>query len=511
MKSVHFFIRRLRLAALLMLAMPVAAVAQKIPPLFGDRMVLQRDKPIPVWGTAEPGSEVRVNFRSQSVAGRANAEGKWMVELKPEKAGGPDSLTIEGDERSTTFNDVLVGEVWLASGQSNMVLTLKALGPGFTPDPLPDDAALRIFSVPAKAADAPSAELGGSWGPASVHSSAVAYFFGKKMREELDVPVGILVSALGATSIGGWISEKGADNAPEAKALLVKERKAYVEGYPEACRVYDEALAAWEKAKAEAEAGGQPFGQRKPMQPLSPDLPRNRPFGLYNGMIHPLAPYGLRGILWYQGESDSESFRASVYGSMLRAMIQDWRTRWAQPQLPFLIVQLPAFNNEGMVAVRAAQDAVAREPGNGLAVTLDVGDKGDIHPRRKEPVGERLALLALADVYGLNIPAHSPRATTAELQGSTVHIAFTCDEGASLVFKGAESSSGLEVAGADGKFLPTQVRLDKNSLLVSCPEVPKPEQVRYAWASAPAVTLFDSNSLPASPFLLKMTSSEALK
>lgn len=464
--------------------------------LFGNGAVLQRDKPIPVWGTAEPGTEIRVKFRAQSATAHTDAEGKWSVKLKPETAGGPDPLTIEGKDASCTVKDVLVGEVWLASGQSNMVFTLKA-------NPVPADPALRVFNVPQRPADAPAQSMGGKWSAVTPYTSAVAYFFGRKLREQLKIPVGVVISSVGGTAISSWISEEGAGSVPAVRTKLVTEWQAYVAGYPAAQKTYEESLAAWNEHKKQAESAGMTFKERKPEAPIPPNTPR-RPFCLFNGMIHPVAPYALRGVLWYQGESDSASERAPVYESMLRAMIDDWRTRWAQPELPFLIVQLPIFHEDNWVLIRAAQEAVSREPGNGMIVTLDVGEKTNIHPVNKQPVGERLANLAAADVYGLKIPAHSPAPGTAKLENGAVRIAFACDDGASLVCKSEGASSGVELAGADGHFFPAQARTEENSLLVSCPEVPKPEQVRYAWAGAPAVTIFDSNGLPTSPFLLKV-------
>lgn len=499
--------RTLRLA-LLAAALPLCATAvhgadhaaPRPAALFGNGAVLQQGKPIPVWGTAGPGDSIRVKFRSQSATTRADASGKWAVELKPEKAGGSDPLIVEGPGGSFTAKEVQVGEVWLASGQSNMVFTLQWMKT-LMPTLAPLDPQLRVFNVNSKGAEAPAETVNGTWGGFTQYNSAVAYFFGKELHKQLNVPVGIITSAVGGTSIRSWIGDEAAKNVPEQREAFIKEWQEGVAQYPAKLESYQAALASWTERKSAAEASGAAFRERKPMQPTPPIADRS-PFGLFNGKIHPLAPYALSGVIWYQGESDSDAKSAPYYAPVLRAMIQDWRTLWKQPHLPFLIVQLPCFHMD-WAAIRAAQEEVARDPYNGRVVTLDVGESGNIHPLQKEPVGMRLAHLALADVYGKKIPAHSPAPLSAKREGSAVRVAFACDEGASLVYKGTEAS-GAEVAGADGKFFAAQARAEQNSLVFSAPEVSDPEEVRYAWKGDPAVTIFDSNGLPAPPFLLKV-------
>lgn len=474
----------------------------KAAPLFSDGAVLQRDQPIPIWGEAKPGAELQIKFRAQSVRTKADAEGKWATNLEAEAAGGPDALTIETPGNSLTVNDVLVGEVWLAAGQSNMLFKVNAMRPQQTPVEIPADPKFRIYRVPQNPSDTPLPTMAGGWRALSPEASAVAYYFGRQLRETLDVPVGIVTSAVGGTPIGAWISKPGASTIPVEQGAFEAEWNESMAKYPASRKTYEEALAAWEQKKKDTEAAGSAFSEARPKEPLGPDSPK-RPYGLFNGMIHPLAPYAIRGILWYQGESDTRRERAVKYAAMLRALISDWRGRWHDPKLPFLIIQLPTYEQDiDWVTIREAQQTVARDPGNGLVVTMDVGEEKNVHPVNKEPVGRRAGNLALADIYGRKVPAHSPTARSAKRESESVRIAFNLEEGASLACRPESEPPGLELAGADGTFFPALVRREQNSLLVSSDRVPDPVRVRYAWSGWTPVSIFDSNGLPAPQFSL---------
>ena len=493
------------LALSLLWTASAAAQALKLATPFSDGAVLQREKPIPVWGTAEPGAEVRVKFRQQTMSAQSDAAGSWKAVLNPEIAGGPDVLTIEGGKDTVTVKDVLVGEVWFASGQSNMAFQMKAQVPAWDFAGIPADPQFRVLRIGIVPADAPAAMAKGKWTSLGSDCSAVAWYFARELREKLGVPVGVITASASGTSIQSWISGEGADTVPAARDEILQAWEKVKADYPALQAKFEAKHAEWQARKTQAEAAGTPFTDKEPRGPTEPDSPK-RPFCLYNGLVHPVAPYAIRGFLWYQGEADARTDRAPRYADLLRAMIKDWRGRWDQPDLPFYIVQLPAFQQDmDWVKIRVAQQEVAREPGNGLVVTLDTGEEKDVHPKNKEPVGQRLARLALAEVYGQKVAAHFPEPETALRVGNAVKLHFTCDAGATLTARPEEASGGLELAGADGVFQPAQAKREGNDLLVSSEAVPEPAQVRYGWASWPVVSLYDSNGLPAGPFSLPVT------
>jgi sialate O-acetylesterase len=503
-------IPRIALPLLLAALLTAASPAQETPSLllatpFSDGAVLQRGQLIPVWGSAAPGAELKISFRGQSVAAKADAAGKWRADLQAETAGGPDVLSVEGAGTKLEVKDVLVGEVWLASGQSNMAFQMKSQVPAWDFAGIPADPQFRVLRMGVVPADQPAATGKGKWTPLGPDCSAVGWFFAKELREKLGVPVGIITAAAGGTAIHSWISEEGAAAIPAERDQVVKEWAKVVADFPGLQAKYEAKLADWKARKAQAEAAGTAFVEKEPRGPTEPDGPK-RPFCLYNGLIHPVAPYGLRGFLWYQGEADAKTERAPRYAAMLRAMAKDWRGRWSSPDLPFYIVQLPGFEQDiDWVLVRAAQQEVAGEPGNGLAVTLDVGTETDVHPKDKTLVGKRLAGLALAEVYGQKVPAHSPIAKSAKRDGAAVRLNLALDEGAQLELRPADAPGGFELGGADGTFHPAQARIEGGALLVSAKEVPEPAHVRYAWTAWPVVSLYDSHGLPAAPFSLTVT------
>lgn len=473
-------------------------------PLFSDGAVLQRDRAIPMWGAAAPQAKVEVSFRKQSVSTVADAAGHWTVTLQPEAAGGPDALTFTTEKGAVTVPDVMVGEVWLAAGQSNMFFKVKSMKAPFAPQPAPRNTSVRFFSLAQKAVDQPTKGIHGKWQIAdeqnSPEMSAVGYFFANELQAKLGVPVGIVISAVGGTSVGAWSSAEGLASEPEASAGLLAEWKTALEAYPEARKTFENALTAWETRRTQAEAAGRMFDENKPRSPLGPESPK-RPMALFNGMINPLVPYAIRGILWYQGESDTTAARAPRYAKLLEALIRDWRNRWTQPDLPFLIVQLPAFEqDEDWVTVQRAQREVAEQTGSLLMTTLDLGEEKNVHPSNKAPVGERLARLALADVYGQRISARPPRVKSWRREGNEMAVSIVCDAGATLVLKPPGNPQGFEVAGPDGEFFPATTRVEGNQIFAFAKEVPSPAKIRYAAKAWPALGVFDSEGLPLGPF-----------
>jgi sialate O-acetylesterase len=489
----------LMLAALLAGSATAARADVKLNSLFSDGAVLQQGITVPVWGTASEGERVTVKFQEQTLTATAK-DGRWVVRLKALKAGGPYVLKVTGESNSLTVSDVLVGEVWLCSGQSNMAFALSRATNADAAIAGAKDSQLRLFTVPHGASDTPVSEVSGSWVESSPETaakfSAVAWFFGRDLRRALKVPVGLIHSSVGGTPAEAWTSRAGLEADPELRPIL--ERQA------EAVRTYDPEAAAAKRKQAlqqqkAAAAKAKAAGKRPPQAPRAPRDPRQyqgRPTGLYNGMIAPLQPYAIAGAIWYQGEANAG--RAAEYRKLFPAMIQDWRQAWGEGDFPFLFVQI-APHERMTPEIREAQLLSWQEvPRTGMAVITDVGNETDIHPTQKEPVGARLALAARAVAYGEKITYSGPVYKAMEMKGSRAVLSFG-HTGSGLMAKGGELK-GFTIAGADGSFVPATAVIEGDTVVVSSPSVAKPVAVRYGWASTPDVNLFNKEGLPATPF-----------
>jgi sialate O-acetylesterase len=484
--------------------------------LFQDHAVLQRDKPVPVWGTASAGEKVVVTFAGQSLSTTADAAGRWSVTLAPLAASAtPATLTIAGDN-TVTLSDIVVGEVWLASGQSNMEWIVNNTHDADMERRTARFPLVREIKVKKTTATAPASTFQGEWRAASPDTvgtfSAVAYAFAKDVHLALDVPVGIVNSSWGGTPVEAWMGPAVLDANPAFAVVRERWQKTLAE-YPEKKAAYDAELAAWKVEKAAAEAAGEKFTKMSPRAPTGPDSP-NAPTVLHNGMIAPLLPAALRGAIWYQGESNAG--RASEYHALFSSMITGWRSDFAQGDFPFFWVQLAAFKSGRGDAtewafLREAQDKTLALPATGQVVALDaaVSDFGDIHPRAKQPVGRRLARLALARVYGdtkladsgpvfagVEPVAAQPDATLA--RPAALRVLFTGGEG--KVRQPAPTVTGFEIAGVDQVFHPADARMDNGTVVVSSPAVAAPVAVRYAWRNHPVAWLQDNLGLPVPPF-----------
>ncbi|HMP77336.1 MAG TPA: sialate O-acetylesterase [Kiritimatiellia bacterium] len=444
--------------AIALLSAEVAAET-RVSGLFSDHMVVQRDQRIPLWGRSAPGAGLELDFAGQSRRVRADESGRWRTDFDAIPAGGPHTITIKGPDRKIVIRDVLAGEVWIASGQSNMEWPLNKTTDRETLQG--GDALIRLFRVAPEFSSEPAEELAAKWQPFTPASaatfSAVALHFGAALRRELGVPVGLIQSAKGGTRAELWMS-------------------------PDAMRA--------------SGAHERPWRNKE-----------RSPGDLFNGMIHPLIPFGIRGAIWYQGESNSHT--AEFYQGLLSALITDWRAKWAQGDFPFGVVQLPNFSppkretSDSWAIVREAQRQVAETlPHVGLAVTIDVGDPDNIHPGIKQPVGDRLARWALARVYGESLPHTGPRVTAVRTRDAIVELAFDSTGGAPVLH--GEEPYGFELAGADGVFHPADARLVGATLRLRSRDVGNPEQVRYAWTDNPRASLFDAEGLPATPFSLRL-------
>jgi sialate O-acetylesterase len=486
---------------LVLLVFTVACVARadvKPNGLFTDHAILQQAMPVPVWGTARDGEKVTVRFQNQEVSTVAK-DGRWSVKLKPLKAGGPFMLTIIGDN-TITLTNVLVGEVWLCSGQSNMGFKLnraenaaEAIGKAADPE-------LRLFTVPRGAEDSPQTDLKGSWNessPASASNfSAVAYFFGRDLRRTLNVPVGLIDSSVGGTPAEAWTSRGALESDPELKEILEQHAES-VKNFDavKAQAQYEKQVAKRKEALKRAKAKGEAQPAVVP-RPANPAQGTKRPSCLYNAMIAPLQPFAIRGAIWYQGEANSG--RAQQYQKLFPAMIRDWRSAWKQGDFPFLFVQI-APHERMSAEIREAQLLTSEKvPKTAMAVTVDVGNATDIHPTKKEPVGARLALAARALAYGEKVEYSGPVFESMKVNGERAVLKFK-HVGGGLVAKGGELR-GFVVAGPDGNFQPAKAVIERDKIIVSSPSVSKPAALRYGWESVPDVNLFNEAGLPASPF-----------
>lgn len=484
----------------------IATVPAEVKPnaLFSDHAVLQQGVEVPVWGKAKEGEKVTVSLADQAVTTTTQG-GKWMVRLKNLKSGGPYTLSIKG-ENTLVFQDILVGESWICSGQSNME---RQLGLRTGQQPLlnweqevasANYPQIRHFAVARKNSDVPLDETEGNWevcSPQTVPNfTAVGYYFGRDLHRKLQVPIGLIHSSWGGTPAEAWTrSEILSTSFPE----IGDAQKKALANYPAALEKYKaeetKLLADWEKASSEAKTNGAP-APRKPAPPRDPATNAQRPSNLYNAMIAPIIPYAIRGVIWYQGEANAS--RAKQYQTLFPAMIADWRTQWGGTPFPFLFVQIAPFKNMNPEIREAQLMAWKKTPATAMVVTADVGDENDIHPNRKEPVGARLALAARALAYGESIEYSGPLFESVTFNEGKALLSFSHTGTGLLAKEGA--LQGFEIAGADHQFYPAQAIIEGKSVVVSHPQVSTPTSVRYGWANVPKVNLFNQEGLPASPF-----------
>lgn len=494
------------LATLLILAIPLQAADLKLAAVFSDHMVLQRDKPVPVWGWADPGEKVTVEFAGQKHSATADDKGKWSVKLDP--------LTASADSRELVVRaetikaerkvaDVLVGEVWLGSGQSNMAMTVSRCRDFDTEKAAAKLPLIRMFKENSPAATSPQADAKGKWDVCSPETvgghSATLYFFGREIHRELKVPVGLINSSVGGTPIESWVAADVQAKVPELKAAHEGDLKAYKSFDAEKAKTaYAKTLERWNEQVAAAKAAG----KAPPARPNDPVAARDRrgpPGGLFDGKIAPLIPFAIRGVLWYQGEANASPEKGPLYQHHLAALVTDWRARWGE-ELPFAWVQLPNFerSGDGWSLVQEGMLKALKLPKTGMAITIDIGDPKDIHPTNKQDVGKRLSMWALGTVYGKKeIATSGPLPYKHTINDLGVIVAF---EHAAGGLKAKGEVKGFELAGEDKVWKPATARLDGETVVVSSPEVKKPVAVRYAWAANPTCNLYNAAGLPASPF-----------
>lgn len=438
---------------LIVAAAPVLADVQ-LNGMFGDNMVLQRGKALPVWGTAEAGEDVTVTIGTQSLATKANDQGQWSVRLQPIDKYGPVTFSVTG-HNTIALNNVVVGEVWLCSGQSNMAWPVNRAANGveeIAAAVLPE---IRLFTVPRNPQPEPQNEIKGSWAAASPETvpnfSAVAWFFGRELHRELQAPIGLVNSSVGGTAAELWTPADALKGTPTLEAAA-KTPKAYT---------------------------------------------------LYNGMIAPLVPFAIAGVIWYQGEANGG--RGEAYKEVFPTLIRSWRSAWGQGDFPFLYVQLANYGKRQetpadapWARLREAQLYTLKEPATAMAVTIDIGEGGNIHPTNKQEVGRRLSLAALSHAYGKKLTFAGPLFDAMTIANGSARLTFKNAEGLKTTDGGA--LKGFAIAGEDRKWVWATATIDKDAINVASPDVPNPVAVRYAWGSDPEVNLVNGAGLPTSPF-----------
>ena len=444
--------------------------AVKLPSIIGDNMILQREKPLPIWGTDDASAKITVTLGDNTATTTADANGKWRVTLPAMKSGG-DALTLKVDgTNSVTVKNILIGEVWLCSGQSNMEWTVSRSDNAQQEIAQSDHPRIRHIKIPHTPKDAPQDDVPSSgWqlsSPKTVAAfTAVGYFFGRNLHEELDVPIGLIGSNWGGTRIEPWTPPVGFKQVPALKSITDN----------------------LDKLPAKNAKGA---------------VNHQSPLALHNGMIHPLVPFAFRGAIWYQGESNNGE--GMLYHEKMKALIGGWRSVWKDEAMPFLFVQLAPYKYGGdstrLAGIWEAQTATLKVPHTGMAVTVDIGNVKDIHPKNKQDVGKRLALWALADTYDRKGLVYSgPLYKSMTIEGGKVRLAFD-HVGSGLVSRDGKPLSWFTIAGADGKFVEATATIDGETVVVGADSVSAPKAVRFGWDQLAEPNLSNKDGLPASPF-----------
>lgn len=504
-------------SSLLISLASLATAEIKTPAFFSDGMVLQQKTGAKIWGTADANAEVKITFAGQSTTAKANKDGSWNITLKGLKAsqkGAPLTITAGSDKKQ--INDVLVGEVWLASGQSNMEWRVSQTT---SKDSIATDKdnMLRIYLSGNITAESPVTDFAGAWKPTQPENTgnftAVGYEFAKALRQKLNVPVGIIECSWGGKPVQSFVSDEALKACPEAKAMLDQKAVAIKNYDPaKAQKNYEAQLLKWKAANAKWQQEKKGRRPRHPRKPQHPALNSNMPSAIYNGMIAPLAGYSARGAIWYQGESNARGEQAKNYGELLECLIQDWRKQW-DSNLSFYYVQLANFtrggkNHPDWVIVqdemrRLIDDSNSKTGHVGMATINDIGHPTDIHPKNKKDVGQRLARWALNQDYGMkDVILSGPLYKSHKINGSAIEITF--DHAKGMKSRDGKSPGSFEIAGADGHWQPATAQITDGKVLIFSRAVTKPTQARYAWKSDPTkANLVNGEGLPTSCFITK--------
>jgi len=505
------------LLSLLLLTPGLLFAELSVPHFFSDHMVLQRERAAAIWGKADAGAEVSVAFKGKSASAKADADGKWRAQIETGAADASGAvLTISAGKEKIEIQDVLVGEVWFASGQSNMFYTMNRSPEYAGLIAESKHPALRMFNAPLVTAEANQEDIEGSWKAATPETvpdySAVAFFFARKLHLELGVPVGVIKSAWGGKPVETFTSREALNTLPGTRALvdaMLKDEASYDQAKADAA--YATKLEKWKTTMAAAKGKSAEERKRLPKKPDAPKRPlltEGKPGVLYAAMIHPFVGYTMRGAIWYQGEGNARP-GAVPYDQTLPLMINDWRKRWAD-EFSFYYVQLASYHAPSTApgtpdSWPLTQDrmrlVLGTTPKTGMAVTNDVGEANDIHPKNKKDPGERLARWALAKDYGKQLIYSGPLFKSSEVKDGAIRVAFD-QSGTGLKSRDGGALKRFEIAGADKKWKWADAKIaGKDAVIVSSAEVAAPVAVRYAWAANPeGANLVNSDGLPASVF-----------
>jgi len=491
--------------ALLFAFLPCVTLPAEVtlPKVLSSHMVVERDLPLHVWGMATPGEDVAVTFRGETRSTKAGQLGRWSVYLSPGAAGGPFAMTVKGTPtagdaaaQTITLDDVLVGDVWVASGQSNMEFMMKQAATADADLPNAGNDKIRLLMVKQKAIGFPQddADTEG-WTPSTPETakdfSAAAWYFAREIEKREHVPVGVVDSTWGGTPVEAW-TRMGALGEDAVVTGLFASWGRMTEGESNALLMEQNKQRMIDEAKAQ--------GKPEPVFPWTPQMESWAPGWLYNGMIAPLTPMAIRGVIWYQGETNSKLDRAQIYSRIFSDMILDWRRQWSVGDFPFLFVQISNFKStpaEDWATLRQQQLKTLAVHNTAMAVTIDIGNPDNVHPTDKVDVGLRLARAARVLSYGETLEYSGPIFRQATPEGGSIRAWF--DHAKGLMAKGGAPTS-FEVAGADGKFAPAAAVIEGETIVVTSAAVAEPVSVRYGWANSPECNLFNGEGLPASPF-----------
>jgi sialate O-acetylesterase len=468
----------------------------KLPALISDHMLLQRDMPVRIFGKADAGESVTVSFRGRSVQTVTDSWGRWEAWLAPMKPGAPEEMTIQG-KNTLKVSDVLVGDVWLGSGQSNMQWEVRQTNNADQEISSAKFPEIRFFYVPRKPSGVPVEDVEAKWevcSPDSVKGfSAVLYYFGRQLYQDLKVPMGLIHTSWGGTPIASWISGPTLTADPKLSPFLTFWQDAILK-YPDNLVRYEQDMKKWEQGGRKGNRPGEPMGPGHPHEPTS----------LYNGMVAPLTKYTIKGALWYQGENEAGRGQGHLYGEALMTLVQDWRQAFGEGDFPFFWVQLANYGNATKnghwMKVQEGQMKATALRGTGMAVINDIGEATSIHPRDKQDVGKRLALVARHVAYHQeDFVWSSPMYRQATREGGTFRVWFNY-AGSGLKTRDNGPVRGFVIAGPDGNFVPADAKIDGATVVVSSSQVTDPQAVRYAWDYNPDCNLVNSADLPASLF-----------
>jgi sialate O-acetylesterase len=497
------FTTLLRSTLLVIVTLGTLRAEVTLAPIFSDHAVLQRGKPIPIWGWADPGEKITVKFVGNTQRTQGGSDGKWRVDLPALEADAKgQNLSVSGSNE-IELHDILIGDVWLCGGQSNMEWTVQNSRDAQQEIAAADFPLIRHLKVTKRIANDPITTLSGEWTICTPDTAgdytAVGYFFARRLHADLSVPIGLLNSNWGGTPVEAWLPPEVLTDPAMAVAVASHQAKIN-QGILAQNTAYRDQLEAWETSKAAAATNNESFDQQPPRMPWQPG-PFKTATVLYNGMIEPLIPYALAGFIWYQGEGNAG--QPETYHDMFAALITSWRNKFQQPDAPFYWAQLASWDSGGGESLdwpllREAQHQTLALPHTGQAILTDIGEAFDIHPRNKQDVGDRLARVALAEHYGHDVVARGPSYRSTSYRGSEITITF--DHAPGLTTSDGQAPREFEIAGVGGVFHPAAAALSDHQVTLTSEAVPAPRNVRYAWHRWIEPNLQNAAGLPAEPF-----------